>query len=75
MNSMDDFLALLRDELGLQVTRQDVGVDLHHVAGWDSLYFLYLLTTLEKRTGRSLLLADLLEASTLNDIYALAVTE
>ncbi|HEX6526874.1 MAG TPA: phosphopantetheine-binding protein [Streptosporangiaceae bacterium] len=75
MNTIDDFLTLVRDELGLPVTMHDAGLNLDQVAGWDSMHLLWLLTVLEQRTGRSLPLAALLEAESLEDIYSLVVTE
>ena len=73
MNTIDDFLAILRDELGLQVSTQHAGLNLDQVTDWDSVYLLSLLTILERRTGRSLQLADMLEAVTLEEMYAVAV--
>lgn len=35
MNSIDDFLILLQDDLGLPVTGADVGAGLDRVPGWD----------------------------------------
>lgn len=74
MKTIDDFLVLLQDDLGLPVTRTDVGAGLDQVPGWDSVHLLSLLTVLERTTGRSLPLADALEAECLEDIYRLAVT-
>lgn len=73
MNTIDDFIALLRDDLGLPVTARDVPLRLDQVAGWDSVHLLSLLTLLERRTGRSLSLSNALEATTLEEIYGLAV--
>jgi acyl carrier protein len=73
VNTIDDFLAILRDELGLQVSTQHAGLELDQVADWDSVYLLSLLTILERRTGRSLQLAAMLEAATLAEMYAVAV--
>jgi acyl carrier protein len=72
VTTIDDFIALLRDEMGLTVTEQEVGLSLDEVAGWDSVQLLSLLTLLEWRTGRSVAIADVLEAQSLRDIYALA---
>lgn len=75
MNTVDDFLALLRDELGLPVTAHDLNLDLHDVAGWDSVQLLLLLTLMERRYQRSLPLAEAIEARTLAAIYALLEPE
>ncbi len=73
MNTIDDFLDLLRDEMGLEVTRQDAAGRLDQVAGWDSVHLLTLLALVERRTGRSVPLADVLEAGSLQELYSLAV--
>jgi acyl carrier protein len=72
VNTIDDFVTLLRDEMGLPVTAGDVELSFDQVAGWDSVHLLSLLTALERRTGRSLPLADVLLATSLHDIYAMA---
>jgi acyl carrier protein len=74
MNTIDDFVTLLRDDIGLPVTAGDIGLNLDEVAGWDSVHLLSLLTVLERRTGRSLPFAEVLDATSLRDIYTLAVT-
>jgi acyl carrier protein len=73
MNTIDDFLALISEEIGLPVTARDAGLDLEQIAGWDSVHLLSLVTLLERRTGRSIPFADVLEATNLRDIYSLAV--
>lgn len=74
MNTMKDFIALLHDEVGLLVTEQDTGRHLDQVVGWDSVHLLSLLTLLERRTGRVMPFADILDAQSLHEIYALAVS-
>lgn len=74
MNTIDDFITLLREEMGIPVTAGDAALSLDQVAGWDSVHVLSLLTLLERRTGRTLPLAGILEAGSLADIYRLAVT-
>lgn len=73
MKTIDDFVTVVRDELGLPVTNDDVGLPLDQVGGWDSVHLLTLATVLEQRTGRPLALPDVLEAGTLEGIYQLAV--
>lgn len=75
MNTVGDFVGLVRDELGLPITVDDLERDLHELPGWDSMHLLWLLVRLERRTGRSLQLADLLEAPNLEQIYALVATD
>lgn len=74
MNDIDDFVTLLRDEIGLPVTTEDILLGLDQVPGWDSMHLLTLLTLLERQTGRRIPLPAMLEAPTLERIYALAVT-
>jgi acyl carrier protein len=74
LNDMDEFIALVRDQLGLPVTVGDAGTELDQLPGWDSLHLLHLLTVLEQRTGREISLPDLLDVSTLEGIYRMAVT-
>ncbi|MFE9031849.1 acyl carrier protein [Streptomyces iakyrus] len=73
MNTIDDLVVLIRDELGLAVSVQDAERPLDEIAGWDSVHLLWLTTALERRTGRSVSLPDLLEAGTLGGIYRAAV--
>jgi acyl carrier protein len=75
VNTVGDFVGLVRDELGLPITVDDLERDLHELPGWDSMHLLWLLVRLERRTGRSLQLADLLEAPNLEQIYALVATD
>ncbi|MFI9051375.1 phosphopantetheine-binding protein [Streptomyces sp. NPDC053427] len=72
MTSIDDFLALIRDELGIPVTADDIGRHFDEIAGWDSVYLLHLLTVLERETGRSISLPDVLASSDLESVYTLA---
>ncbi|MGX1676053.1 acyl carrier protein [Streptomyces sp. NPDC055400] len=73
MKTVDDFVTLLRDELALPVTADDLERGLDTVESWDSVHLLALCTVLERETGRSLPLADVLEATRLKDVYLLAV--
>jgi acyl carrier protein len=73
VNDFRDLVALLHDEMGLHVTEDHARLRLDQIDGWDSVHLLSLLTLLERRTGRSLSLAAVLEAGSLHDIYTLAV--
>ncbi|MGW9213484.1 acyl carrier protein [Embleya sp. NPDC055664] len=70
--TLDDFVLVLRDSLGLPVTAEVVREDFDQVPGWDSVHLLALVTVLERETGRQVSLPDALEARTLKDIYDLA---
>lgn len=73
MKTVDDFVLLLRDELALSVRAEDLGHSLDTVESWDSVHLLALCTALERETGRTLSLADVLEAPSLEALYRLAV--
>lgn len=73
MNDIDEFVTLLRDELGMAVTREDLGKHLDQVADWDSVHMVELLPMLERDAGHSISLPDLLTASSLAEIYELTV--
>lgn len=75
MNTLNDFMALIYDELGLPLTADDATVSLSELPGWDSVHALALLTALERETGRVISVPDALEAPDLQHIYALAVGE
>jgi acyl carrier protein len=73
LDSIEEFVALLRDQLGLDLTVRDAPKPLGEIDGWDSLHVLWILTAVERRTGRPVSLPDLLEAGTLQDVYRAAV--
>jgi acyl carrier protein len=75
VNTIDDFLTIVRDELGLPVEADDAARSLDQIPGWDSMHLLWLCTALERETGRTISLPDVLRAPSLAGIYELAVTE
>lgn len=48
MNTIEDFLQLIRDRLGLPVTEADASRSLDEIPGWDSVHLLWLLTSMEE---------------------------
>jgi acyl carrier protein len=72
VNSIDDFVEIVRNELGLPVGTQDAALSLDDVPGWDSLHLLTLLVVLERTTGRRISMPDVLQADSLHQIYELA---
>jgi acyl carrier protein len=75
VNTIGDFVALVRDELGMPITVDDIDRELNGLPGWDSMHLLWLVTLLEKRTGRTVSVIDLLEAPNLAHIYDLATAD
>lgn len=69
MNSLDDLVAILRDEIGIPVTVDDARRDLAELPGWDSIHLLRLLTILQETTGTEISLAEVLEASSLEHLH------
>jgi acyl carrier protein len=74
MNGIEEFTAFVRSELGMALTSEDLSRSFDHLAGWDSLHLLWLLTAFERNFGRSLPFERVLSASTLGEIYELAVS-
>ncbi|MDJ1137471.1 phosphopantetheine-binding protein [Streptomyces iconiensis] len=73
MKNVEDFVALLRDELALPLTAADLDRGLDTVEAWDSVHMLALCTLLERETGRPMPLSEVLEAPNLEAVYRLAV--
>ncbi|MFE3019115.1 acyl carrier protein [Streptomyces sp. NPDC059256] len=73
MTTIDDFLVLIRDEIGLAVGPEHVDMPLGLVPGWDSMHLLALLTALERQIGRPISLPDVLQAESLNRIHEVVV--
>ena len=65
----DDFLDLLRDELGLPIGPADLDRSLDEVPGWDSVHLIWLLSVLDQRTGRSIALPEAMTAGSLHGLY------
>jgi acyl carrier protein len=68
VNDIGDLITILRDELGLPVGPEDAQRSLDELPGWDSVHTLWLITALE-RAGSHVTLPDLLEATSLRQIY------
>lgn len=73
MNTINDFMALIRDELGLPVTAEDATREFDMISGWDSTYMLWLVAILEQKTGRRITVIDILEAPNLEHVFDLIV--
>ncbi|MET9352428.1 acyl carrier protein [Streptomyces sp. NPDC006617] len=73
MNTVDDFVALVCDEVGIQIAAEDLDTGFDQVPGWDSVHLLTLMMALERSTGRRVSMPDLLEAQSLGHVYRLAV--
>ncbi|MCO1582767.1 phosphopantetheine-binding protein [Crossiella sp. SN42] len=67
---LDEFITLLREEIGLPVTAEDAGRELTEIAGWDSVHLIAFLSALERATGRQVSLVAALQASTVEQLHA-----
>lgn len=74
MNTIDDFVDIVRDEIGIPVTADTLTLGFDELPGWDSVHLLSLVMVLERETGRRIAMLDVLEASSLKHIYGLATT-
>ncbi|MCF3131977.1 acyl carrier protein [Streptomyces olivochromogenes] len=75
IDTLDGFLALLREELGLDVTAREAGESLVNLPRWDSLHLLRLVTLMEEETGRRLSLSPVLQARTLTEIHTVVLEQ
>ncbi|MEU1289783.1 acyl carrier protein [Kitasatospora sp. NPDC005856] len=73
MTTIEDFMVLVRDEIGLPLGPEDADLPLDGLPGWDSVHLLTLLTALERETGRPVSLPDVLAADSLRGIHRVAV--
>ncbi|GAA3566832.1 hypothetical protein GCM10022419_054390 [Nonomuraea rosea] len=73
MTTIDDFIALVQDEIGIPVTVADAERGFDELDHWDSVHLLALLIALERATGQRVSMPDVMEATSLQDIFELAV--
>lgn len=72
--SLDDYVRLVNEEIGMPLDPGQVAADFDELPDWDSLYLLKLVTALEPAIGRRVPVGKVLEARSLREIYELAVT-
>ena len=70
--TLDEFLTLVHEEIGLDVSQEDARRPLTDLGGWDSVHLLALLRAVEQSTGAAISLPDVLEAGTLEGVHAAA---
>lgn len=64
-----EFVVLVRDELGLPLVADDLDVDLDTIVSWDSIHVVTLVIEAERRTGRRMQVSKLMTARSLREIY------
>ncbi|HSV68376.1 MAG TPA: acyl carrier protein [Mycobacteriales bacterium] len=65
----DDFITLVRDELGLPLANDELDSELDGVVSWDSLHILRLVAAVERETSRRIPIGRLLADRSLRAIY------
>jgi acyl carrier protein len=66
-----EFASLIRDDIGIDVGADDLDRSFDELAGWDSVHLLAVTVTLERTTGVTIDLPDVLRARNLASIYEL----
>jgi acyl carrier protein len=66
----EDFIHLVRDELDLPLSVDDLDADFDHVVSWDSMHMLRLVAAVERETGSRVPVGKLLADRSLSAIYA-----
>lgn len=69
MNSVVDLVQLIQDELGLPVTEDDITTHFDLLEGWDSMYTLRLITSIESKIGSKVPVSNFLQASNIQEVY------
>ncbi|MDV5145196.1 phosphopantetheine-binding protein [Streptomyces sp. SBC-4] len=65
----EDFIHLVRDELDLPLSVDDLSSDFDHVVSWDSMHMLRLVAAVERETGSRVPVGRLLADRSLAAIY------
>jgi acyl carrier protein len=73
MRNLDEFVFLVNSELGIPVTRENVGAPFDELPKWDSVHLLSLLVLIERETQRRIAMPAVLESTSLLHLYELAV--
>lgn len=66
-----EFARLVRDDIGIDVGADELDRSFDELDGWDSVHLLAMAVTLERTTGTTIALPDVLQARNLASIYEL----
>ncbi|WP_407321316.1 acyl carrier protein [Dickeya ananatis] len=66
---LDDFISLINTKTGMALAIEQAQEDLTTLPEWDSLTFVYLLMEIEKQQNVKIDVEQVLQCTTLNDIY------
>ena len=69
MKDLDRFLELLRDELGLPLSAQQLDMPFAELEAWDSVHLLRLIGVMEETLGRPVSVPALARAGSLREVF------
>jgi acyl carrier protein len=69
MNDIAAYADLIRDELGITLSPDELDHHLDELESWDSLYLLRLVTAIEAATGERVSIANVLRATSLREVF------
>ncbi|MFE1595645.1 acyl carrier protein [Nocardia sp. NPDC058705] len=64
-----EFVELIVNETGLLYAAEDLDTPFDSLNDWDSVYLMKLLTGIESATGSTLEMSELIEVTSLGDLY------
>jgi acyl carrier protein len=71
MSSVIDLLELIQDVLEVPISPEDITTHFDQLEGWDSVYSLRLITSIETQTGRKVPVSKFLQAQNIQEVYNL----
>jgi hypothetical protein len=69
MNDVNDFIVLVREELGLPIEPEVLDTAFDDLDSWDSVHLLKLLGVVESASGKSVSVPRVLRARSLREVY------
>jgi acyl carrier protein len=69
VNNVTDLVKLIQEDLGFFVTESDINTHFDLLEGWDSMFTLRLITSIELKTNSKVSVSNLLQASNIQEIY------
>ncbi|WP_446226115.1 acyl carrier protein [Nocardia sp. IBHARD005] len=64
-----EFVELIVNETGLLYVAEDLATPFDSLNDWDSVYLMKVLTGIESTTGNTLEMSELIEVTSLGDLY------
>lgn len=71
MSSVIDLVELIQDVLGLPISGEDIATNFDQLDGWDSVYTLRLISSIETQIGSKLPVSAFLQATNIQEVYNL----